>query len=165
MKTFKAKSSVKRAIVKAAGIEEFEKGQVVAVGDLWGFVQECDKGLYRDFGTTHCPECKCHLDNGVNTNENQIDSNLPLFDKYEYMCLACNHEFGPEIKKVKTKRVYNNSSSVKSPCQVVWSIAESMGPESKRKDVLIECEKQGVTYYTARTQYQKYKEALRGDVK
>lgn len=65
----------------------------------------------------------------------------------------------------KTKRVYANLSSCGKPCKVVWDIAMEMGNEAKRKDVLAACEEAGVTFYTARTQYQKYKEALRGDVK
>ena len=67
--------------------------------------------------------------------------------------------------KKKTKRVYENSSSAPSPCSLVWSIAEEMGTEAKRKDVLARCVEEGVAFYTARTQYQKYKEALRGDIK
>jgi pyridoxine/pyridoxamine 5'-phosphate oxidase len=110
MKIFKAKSSVKRALVKEFGTEVFEAGLVVQNKDkLWYFE--------------------------------------PGFD---------------EPKKV---RVYANSSKVENPCSLVWTIAEEMGLEAKRKDVLAACEEAGVTFYTARTQYQKYKEALRGDVK
>ena len=69
-----------------------------------------------------------------------------------------------ETSPKKTKRVYANSSSCGSPCEVVWNIASEM-KGAKRKEVLAACEEAGVTFYTARTQYQKYQEALRGDVK
>ncbi|MBL4904325.1 MAG: hypothetical protein JKY62_17005 [Desulfocapsa sp.] len=113
MKTFKAKSSVKRAIIKTYGKEVFEAGKVVPIGEAWGF---------------------------------------------EPAILV-------EEEKKKTKRVYENSSSCQNPCKLVWDIAEKMGVDAKRKDVLKAAEEAGVTFYTARTQYQKYKEALRGDVK
>lgn len=112
MKTFKAKSSVKRWAVKAFGTEVFEVGTV----------EQDEAGLF-------------------------------------YFKAATIKE------ETKSKKVYANSSSCGRPCQVVWTIAEEMGLEAKRKDVLAKCEEAGVTFYTARTQYQKYKEALRGDVK
>lgn len=53
-------------------------------------------------------------------------------------------------------------STVVSPCKLVWDIAEKMAG-SKRKDIIAACQEAGVAFYTARTQYQKYTEALRGD--
>ncbi len=116
MKTYKAKSSVKRSIVKSFGTKIFEEGSVVQNKDkTWSFIPKPEK---------------------------------------------------TKKEESKTKRVYENSSTANSPCSLVWSIAEEMlAKGSKRKDIIKECENQGVTYYTARTQYQKYKEALRGDVK
>ncbi|MWV11152.1 hypothetical protein F3I62_03495 [Pseudomonas sp. R-28-1W-6] len=49
----------------------------------------------------------------------------------------------------------NASSTVESPVKRVWGIADSM-PEARRKDVIAECERQGIAFYTARTQYQKW---------
>ena len=65
-----------------------------------------------------------------------------------------------ELPKIVAKDDIVHKSTIGSPCRVVWDIAESM-PDSKRKDVLAECVKQGVAFYTARTQYQKYREALK----
>lgn len=122
MKTYKAKSSVKRAIVKQFGTKVFEEGTVVQNKDeTWSFIPKIDKVKEEPKKTKKA--------------------------------------------KKKTKRVYENSSSAPSPCSLVWSIAEEMGTEAKRKDVLARCVEEGVAFYTARTQYQKYKEALRGDIK
>ena len=47
-------------------------------------------------------------------------------------------------------------------CAVVWGIAEKMLKDgAKRKNIIEACVEHGVAYYTARTQYQKYTEAVR----
>ncbi|HBP5740821.1 hypothetical protein [Pseudomonas aeruginosa] len=54
---------------------------------------------------------------------------------------------------VKTR----NASTVASPVKRVWAIADSM-PEAKRKDVIAACVEEGIAFFTARTQYQKWKQ-------
>jgi len=122
MKTYAAKSSVKRAIVKSLGKEEFEKGSVVQVGDKWGFEP------------------------------------APVVVKEEK----------PTETKTVTVRTQKDltperrASNAVNPCQLVWAIAEEMLAQgAKRKDIIAECEKQGVAFYTARTQYQKYTAAVK----
>ncbi len=56
------------------------------------------------------------------------------------------------------------SSTIKNPCLVVWEIATEMttvagGVPAKRKDILQACVDRGVNFYTARTQYQLWKQA------
>lgn len=51
----------------------------------------------------------------------------------------------------------HNASIVESPVKRVWEIADSM-PDARRKDVIAACVDQGVAFYTARTQYQKWKQ-------
>lgn len=51
-------------------------------------------------------------------------------------------------------------SSIDSPCRVVWDIAEEM-EGARRKDILAACVEAGIAFYTARTQYQKYREAMK----
>ncbi len=56
------------------------------------------------------------------------------------------------------------NSTVEKPTKLVWSIADEVmkkNPKAKRADILAECDRRGVTYYTARTQYQLWK-ASRG---
>lgn len=48
-------------------------------------------------------------------------------------------------------------SSIERPTKKVWDIAEAMfaaNPDTRRKDVIAECVRQGIAFYTARTQYQ-----------
>ena len=54
-------------------------------------------------------------------------------------------------------------SSIESPCFVVWDTAEKMlkkDPEARRKDIIAACVGKGVAYYTARTQFQLFKQSL-----
>lgn len=65
-------------------------------------------------------------------------------------------------KKAKTpaKKVeVTHESTIERPCKRVWVIADDMlaaNPNVKRKEVLEACVKQGIAYYTARTQYQQW---------
>ena len=49
-----------------------------------------------------------------------------------------------------------HSSEIERPVKRVWHVADSM-PNASRADVLAACEKLGIAYYTARTQYQLWK--------
>ena len=63
-------------------------------------------------------------------------------------------------KKAQTRKIeVTNESTAERPCKLVWHIADEMkaaNPEVKRKEVLAECVKHGVAFYTARTQYQQW---------
>lgn len=56
-----------------------------------------------------------------------------------------------------------HQSAMKGACSLVWDIASSMltaDPSTKRKQILEACQDRGIAYYTARTQYQQYREAV-----
>lgn len=58
-------------------------------------------------------------------------------------------------------------SAMVGACALVWDIAEQMlkdNPSVKRKAILEACTEKGIAYYTARTQYQKYRETVRNDM-
>jgi hypothetical protein len=57
---------------------------------------------------------------------------------------------------------HGNRSSVRSPVRLVHQIADAMSaknPNVNRGEVIAECERQGVTYWTAHTQYGRWKAA------
>jgi hypothetical protein len=57
-----------------------------------------------------------------------------------------------------------HKSLLESPTKRVWSIAEELvaaNPAITRKQVIAECERLGIAYYTARTQYQQWLTTLR----
>jgi hypothetical protein len=53
-----------------------------------------------------------------------------------------------------------HKSQIENPVKQVRAIADSM-PGARRKDVVAACVAQGIAYFTARTQYQKWRQASR----
>lgn len=168
MKTYTAKSSAHRA-AKAAGLSK-EAYSVVEVDGKFGYVLTSQKDLNDSapvIGDFHnCPNCKIHLSNGYQTHEGLLEDGCKGNKTHEYLCLSCDHEFGPELPvrapaptKVATgaKQVVSNVSVAAMPTKLVWEIAEQMfklNPETRRKDVIAKCVDSGVAFNTARTQYQ-----------
>ncbi len=71
-----------------------------------------------------------------------------------------------EPKLGKPKLDILRKSSMDGACSMVWDIAGSMlaeNPDTKRKEILQACVDSGIAFYTARTQYQKYREACKND--
>lgn len=65
----------------------------------------------------------------------------------------------PEIKR---------KSDIARPTKAVWHIADEMfaaNPQVRRKDVIAECVRRGIAFYTARTQYQQWLAAKKGTTK
>lgn len=197
MKTYAVKSSARRA-AKNAGLnpdsltylqneagqwyyevpaEEptFEEGPVrkeMTFTDSGDPISVEDKDLMDRCGHINCPHCGINLGNGFGEHGQVVGDTPVAHEKFQFSCLGCGEEFGPEIKAapVKTRdsgkggTVPVNQSTVKSPCRTVWDICEQM-KGSRRKDVLEACVKAGVAFYTARTQYQQWLTASRGETK
>jgi hypothetical protein len=172
MKTYRVRSSAHRA-AKQAGLSK----------DRYQIVEDADGFSYRPLKTEApigtelegapqnycCPHCKIDLENGVGLHNQEVNGKPIKHDRYLYACLACAGEFGPSIPKQKVKKAAGkgnkraNRSTVEGPTKLVWHIAEEMvskNPEAKRKDIIAECENRGVTFYTARTQYQQWLTAV-----
>lgn len=146
--------------------------QVVKVADITieaAPVAEEDDGSsvhgYADHGFIHCPSCGIHLDNGVGEHDQEVNGKAIKHDKLQYACLGCGEEFGPAIpgkaapKAKATRAPVVNTSTAERPCKLVWQIADDVNaatPGAKRSVVLAECVRQGVAFYTARTQYQQW---------
>ena len=146
--------------------------QVVKVADITvevAPVTEEDDGSsvygYADHGFIRCPSCGIHLDNGVGEHDQEVNGKAIKHDKFQYVCLGCGEEFGPAIpgkatpKAKGTRAPVVNTSTADRPCKLVWQIADDVNaatPGAKRSVVLAECVRQGVSYYTARTQYQQW---------
>lgn len=64
----------------------------------------------------------------------------------------------PKAKRVKTEtKPIENRSTVESPCRLVWDLADKM-VGAARKDVIAAAQEKGVAFYTARTQYQLWRQ-------
>lgn len=85
----------------------------------------------------------------------QFDA-IPLEIKEDHFCkfkAAHVAEEAPEPKKEILRK-----SKIKKPCYRVWDIADEM-TDARRKDVIAACVAEGIAFYTARTQYQLWKQA------
>ena len=64
----------------------------------------------------------------------------------------------PKAKRVKAEaKPIENRSTVESPCRLVWDLADKM-TGAARKDVIAAAQEKGVAFYTARTQYQLWRQ-------
>lgn len=118
-----------------------------------------------DVHSYYCPHCGISLENGVGAHGDDVNRQTVKHEKYEFACLGCGGEFGPEIsvevKKATTTKAgaKKEHSTAERPCKKVWFIADDMitaNPEVKRKEILEACAKAGIAFYTARTQYHQW---------
>lgn len=80
-------------------------------------------------------------------------------DASEGEAASAKGEAKPEIKR---------RSDIARPTKAVWHIADEMfaaNPQVRRKDVIAECVRRGIAFYTARTQYQQWLAAKKGTIK
>lgn len=64
----------------------------------------------------------------------------------------------PVAKGTKTE-TKPSKSTVEKPTKAVWAIADEMkkaNPKATRKEIVEECVRRGIAFYTARTQYQRW---------
>lgn len=137
MKLYAAKSSAIRA-AKAAGLEQYE---IVEQDGQFGFRPiEADDASEGE--TLEAMEQE--RDEAQNPDAPEVPKEAPADEPQQEEAPA------PVVKA-------RNASTVESPVKRVWAIADSM-PEAKRKDVIAACVAEGIAFFTARTQYQKWKQ-------
>lgn len=185
MKLYTVKSSAHRA-AKQAGFEK-DQYEIVEVDGQFGFkaieAETAEKPVApigAEFeGDAHdyrCPHCGTDLENGIGVHGHEVNGKTIKHDQFEYVCLACNGEFGPAIPvkaekapKASGKSIeVKNHSTIERPTKTVWHIADEMfaaNPQVRRKDVIAECVNRGIAFYTARTQYQQWLATKNGTAK
>lgn len=161
-----------------------DRSAVEAALGLAGLTEEQENNKLA-CGHAFCPnvDCKIDLQNGWCDFDAMVDTHGSEKAAYkhmqrEYMCLACNHQWGDEITPTNAKapkpeggtsstkgRAYTNreKSTVDSPVAIVWGLADA-DTSAKRKDIVEKAIALGVTPNTAKTQYQYWRKA-RGLVK
>ena len=145
MKTFKAKSSVSRWAKKEIGTDWKELGGV----------EMNDEGLFYFQPNTVVVVTKEEFKKEL--------AKAILFPEEVTMAEDLTEEVKPVVEEVSdyvVKKPILHKSTIGSPCRIVWDIAEEM-VGAKRKDIIAACVEAGIAFYTARTQYQKYTEALK----
>ena len=92
------------------------------------------------------------------------------FEKGQYEIIEVDGQFGfqpIEVAEAKGKAI-KRKSDIARPTKAVWHIADEMfaaNPQVRRKDVIAECVRRGIAFYTARTQYQQWLAAKKGTTK
>ena len=144
-------------------IEKFELGNF----EVEAAIPTTTIFAFGSHGLTNCPCCGVHLSNGVGHHLQEVNGKVIKHDAKEYVCMACDTEFGPAIpadapkatKAPKKTVAHVNSSTIERPTKAVWHIADEMkakNPNVRRKDVIAECIARGIANFTARTQYQQW---------
>lgn len=168
MKFYTAKSSAHRA-AKMAGLTK-DQYEIVEIDGQFGYqlievapAAEVEEPVVGEF--VNCPHCGIHLSSGIGVHLQEVNGKVIKHKAFEYECLACGGEFGPAIAEEapkaapKRKIEITNRSTIERPTKAVWHIADEMSaanPQVRRKDVIAECVRQGIAFYTARTQYQQW---------
>lgn len=146
MKTYTVKSSAHRA-AKQAGLTK-DQYEIVEVDGQFGFqpIEVAEEPVQEA------------TEADIAAMEKQADEQL-------------NEEAAQAIEapaKGKAKPEVKNTSDIERPTKTVWHIADEMSaanPQVRRKDVIAECVRRGIAFYTARTQYQQWLATKNGTAK
>lgn len=133
-------------------------------------VSEEDENLILTCGHSHCPKCGIHLSNGLSDFEGIVErcdgneKKAASLQAHEWSCMGCGAEWGAKIEvKASTPRGaptrhYSNKSTVEGAVNASHALF-SANPDLRRKDAIALAVENGITFYTARTQYQKWYKA------
>ncbi len=152
MKTYELRSSAVRA-AKNAGLkdEEFEVVKVWQKGgkSSWQFTAKGEST--GAVATEDVPAVA--IENVSPSSETGAATEVPTAEPVPQA------EPTPEpVAKVERVR----ESTIEKPTKAVWTIADEMkaaNPNVTRKEIVDECIRRGVAFYTARTQYQRWRKA------
>lgn len=150
MKLYTVKSSAHRA-AKQAGFEK-DQYEIVEVDGQFGFqpIEVAEEPVQEA------------TEADIAAMEKQAD---------EQLVEQLNEEAAQAIEvpaKGKAKPEVKHKSDIERPTKTVWHIADEMSaanPQVRRKDVIAECVRRGIAFYTARTQYQQWLATKNGTAK
>lgn len=156
MKLYTVKSSAHRA-AKQAGFEK-DQYEIVEVDGQFGFqpIEVAEELVQEAPAEVEATEAD------IAAMEKQAD---------EQLAEQLNEEAAQAIEapaKGKAKPEVKHKSDIERPTKTVWHIADEMSaanPQVRRKDVIAECVRRGIAFYTARTQYQQWLATKNGTAK
>lgn len=156
MKLYTVKSSAHRA-AKQAGLTK-DQYEIVEVDGRFGYqLIEVTEELVQE-----APAEVEATEADIAAMEKQAD---------EQLAAQLNEEAAQAIEapaKGKAKPEVKHKSDIERPTKTVWHIADEMSaanPQVRRKDVIAECVRRGIAFYTARTQYQQWLATKNGTAK
>jgi hypothetical protein len=150
----------------------FDHDAVLRVMGINPELDEADQDLQFEVGHVNCPGCGIHLSNGVSDYDGMVDrygeKKAYEMQQHEWACLGCGHQWGDAIEAPKSKgrkeptRSYIGKSTVEGAVSLSHSIFDA-NPDARRKDAIQLAVDAGITFYTARTQYQKWFKARKSN--
>jgi len=120
--------SIKKFSSRAAGEKQVEAARKAnakpaeETSSVYGFSQH---------GLTNCPHCGIHLNNGVGVHGDEVNGKIIKHETHEFVCLACEGEFGAEIKKF-AKSITRSKSISES-----WNVPEVAASRAERHEVIV----------------------------
>lgn len=156
MKLYTVKSSAHRA-AKQVGLTK-DQYEIVEVDGQFGFqlIEVAEEPVQEAPTEVEATEAD------IAAMEKQAD---------EQLAAQLNEEAAQAIEapaKGKAKPEVKHKSDIERPTKTVWHIADEMSaanPQVRRKDVIAECVRRGIAFYTARTQYQQWLATKKGTAK
>lgn len=110
---------------------------------------EYQEELVKHYGHTNCPHCNITLSNGVGEHGEIVNGTRIKHDEFQFVCLACDGEFGPKIKSPKARKPVQNPTGNKieknrpeqngmkypstgTKTRVIWDLCDAMTKELGR---------------------------------
>ena len=110
---------------------------------------EYQQELVNHYGHTNCPHCNITLSNGVGEHGEIVNGTRIKHDEFQFVCLACDGEFGPKIKTPKARKPVQNPTGNKieknrpeqngmkypsagTKTRVIWDLCDAMTKELGR---------------------------------
>ena len=110
---------------------------------------EYEQELASRYGHSNCPHCNITLSNGVGEHGEIVNGTRIKHDEFQFVCLACDGEFGPKIKTPKARKPVQNPTGNKieknrpeqngmkypsagTKTRVIWDLCDAMTKELGR---------------------------------
>jgi len=166
-KSYTSRSNARRA-ARTAG---FENPEIVEVEGGFAFVVPEAPVAQVEEPVVEVGTDEAMQDNGApeeNDPEGEIEA-PPVGETVvpEAVAPVANPESpAPEAAPAKPAKVVRHRSEMGGATKLVWDLcdqATAVNPNVTRKELMALCEATGIAYYTARTQIQLWKKAIRGE--
>ena len=110
---------------------------------------EYEQELVNHCGHFNCPHCNISLSNGIGEHGQIVNGTRIKHDEFQFVCLACDGEFGPKIKTPKARKPVQNPTGNKieknrpeqngmkypsagTKTRVIWDLCDAMTKELGR---------------------------------
>ena len=111
--------------------------------------------LANHYGHTNCPHCNITLSNGVGEHGEIVNGTRIKHDEFQFVCLACDGEFGPKIKSPKARKPVQNPTGNKieknrpeqngmkypstgTKTRAIWDLCDQLSTELQRPVAIAE---------------------------